>query len=155
MQLYILRHADADTQATTDTERRLSEKGEQQAQRIARFCAKHDLKPGVILTSPVRRAHETAKFVAERLRVEMVTVPWLACGAEPAIVLTELAGRRQSAAVMLVGHEPDLSSLISHLLGMKESHSIVVRKASLTALEILDFSPGGGQLQFSIPAKFV
>ena len=35
MQLYILRHADADTEAATDAGRTHSEKGEEQAEEVA------------------------------------------------------------------------------------------------------------------------
>jgi phosphohistidine phosphatase len=155
MLLYLLRHADADTEAQSDAERALSKKGEEQAARVGRFCERNDIKPAVILASPLRRAQQTAKVVAEKLGVELVTVRWLACGAEPAAVLGELAGRRKFASVMLVGHEPDLSCLVSHLLGGADHNVILIRKASLTALELLAFRLGGGQLQFSIPVKLM
>jgi len=155
MHLYILRHADADTEAPSDAERALSEKGEDQAARVARFCEKNGIKPAAILASPLRRAQQTGKLVAEKLGVELVTAPWLACGAKHATVLAELAGRRKLASVMLVGHEPDLSSLVTHLLGTDDNNVVLIRKASLTALELLAFRLGGGQLQFSIPAKLM
>jgi phosphohistidine phosphatase len=155
MRLYILRHADADTEARTDDERYLSKKGEQQAERVARFCDRYGIKPDVILTSPLRRAHETAKIVADTLGVELVTVQWLACGAKPATVLAKIEEHRKLASVMLVGHEPDFSGLVAHLLGVKDSHAIIIRKASLTAVELLASRAGGGQLDFSIPAKLM
>ena len=60
MHLYLLRHADADTVATDDDERFLSEKGVMQTQRVARFCEAHDIKPTLIFTSHIRRAQQTA-----------------------------------------------------------------------------------------------
>ena len=65
MQLYLLRHADADTDAPTDDARPLSEKGIAQAKKVARFCEAHEMHLSLILTSPLRRAHETARPVAE------------------------------------------------------------------------------------------
>ena len=49
MHLYLLRHADADTVSLDDDERVLSEKGINQAQRVARFCEAHEIKPALML----------------------------------------------------------------------------------------------------------
>lgn len=155
MHLYLLRHADADTQAPSDAGRELSEKGLEQAARVASFCSAYKLKLDVILSSPLIRAQQTAKRVAEKLRVDLRTADWLACGASPVGIVSELAGLRKVDSVMLVGHEPDLSGLVAHLLGTTRREVILIRKASLTALEILAFREGGARLDFSIPAKLM
>jgi phosphohistidine phosphatase len=155
MLLYILRHADADTQAATDDERRLSEKGARQAEQVGRFCDSHGVRPALILTSPVRRALQTARIVAEELEAELREARWLACGAEPADVAAKLSAHRNLASAMIVGHEPDLGHLIAWLLGVPQGEVIRVRKASLTALEVAAFRQGGARLDFSIPVKFM
>ena len=152
MQLYILRHADADTEAATDAARTLSEKGEEQAREVARFCSRHEIQPDAIFASPLIRAQQTAKPVAKDLRLEVTTARWLTCGATPEGILAELAALKDVAAAMLVGHEPDLGHLIAHLLG-GERGSIHVRKASLTLVEVLVPRKGGGHLEFSIPVR--
>ena len=155
MQLYLLRHADADTIAAQDDDRHLSEKGISQAQRAARFCEAHEVVPRLILTSPIRRAHQTAKFMAEHLRVEVKIVRWLACGAQPEKVVHELRAFDADRAVMIVGHEPDFSHLIAHLIGATRHDTIHVRKCSLTSLELFDYAAGGAKLDFSIPPKLM
>ena len=45
MDLFLLRHADALDQATTDLARPLSEKGHQQADKLARYFTTARLKP--------------------------------------------------------------------------------------------------------------
>ena len=155
MQLYLLRHADADTKAPTDDERILSEKGGQQARRVADFCEAHALKPDAILASPLPRAQQTAAALAEKFDMDVITARWLACGAVPATTLQQLAEMKGLSAVMLVGHEPDLSHLIAHLLGAGKNDVIHIRKASLTAIEILAFRAGGGRLDFSVPVKLM
>ncbi len=154
MQLYILRHADADTEAATDAARTLSEKGEEQAREVAQFCSKHGIQPDVIFASPLIRAQQTAKPVAKELRLEVTTARWLACGATPEGILAELSASKNVSAVMLVGHEPDLGHLIAHLLG-GERGSIHVRKASLTLVEVMAPRTGGGRLEFSIPVRLM
>jgi phosphohistidine phosphatase len=155
MLLYILRHADADTIAPSDDERFLSEKGVTQSQRIARFCDAHDLKPDVILTSPLRRAHQTAKLIADVLHTELKAVRWLSSGAQPSVILRELKENSNFHSAMLVGHEPDLSQFVAHLVGAPKSENIRVRKATLTHLVIQEFAPGGARLEFLVPARLV
>ncbi|MEP6670642.1 MAG: phosphohistidine phosphatase SixA [Chthoniobacter sp.] len=155
MLLYLLRHADADMPAPSDEARPLSEKGIDQAKKVARFCEAHDMQLSLILTSPLRRAHETAKPVAAALRAELVIAPWLASGMHPQAALEELRAYRAQSSVMLVGHEPDFSQFAAHLLGLPTNTAINVRKASLTLLEIDVFRAGAASLQFSLPCKLM
>jgi phosphohistidine phosphatase len=155
MLLYILRHADADTVAPSDDERFLSEKGVMQSQRIARFCDAHDFKPDVIFTSPLRRAHQTAKLVAEVLRSELRVVRWLMSGAQPSALLGELKDSPKLHSAMLVGHEPDLSQFVAHLVGAPKSEAIRIKKASLVHLVVNEFVPGGSRLEFLVPARLL
>ena len=69
MNLYLLRHAEAEEEAASDGERKLTERGREQARTIGRFCARNDLYPEKIITSPLVRAQQTAKIVADELKV--------------------------------------------------------------------------------------
>lgn len=154
MNLYILRHANADTEAATDDARELSEKGREQAKSVAKFCARHAIRLEVIFSSPLIRAQQTAKPVAKELGIEVTTARWLACGATPEGILAQLATLKDTAAVMLVGHQPDLGELIGHLLGAA-GDGINVRKASLTHIAVLVPRKGGGRLEFFVPARMM
>jgi len=155
MHLYLLRHADADTVADRDEARCLSEKGLAQAKKVARFCQTHEIAPDLIVSSPVRRAHETALIVSSALRAELAVEHWLACGMNPEHATHELREHRAPAAVMIVGHEPDFSRLTAHLLGLPVDERIVIRKASLTLLEIESFRAGGARLHYSLPCRMM
>jgi phosphohistidine phosphatase len=155
MQLYLLRHADADTIAASDEARALSDKGEAQAKKVARFCEAHDVSVSPMLTSPVRRALQTAEIVANHLRAELIAAPWLACGMRPLLAVDELKKFRTKKSVMIVGHEPDFSLLIAHLIGLPFGSQIQIRKASLTLIEIETLEKGGGRLEFCIPCKLM
>ncbi len=155
MLLYLLRHADADTPAPSDDARALSEKGNTQAQKVARFCEAHDMHLSLVLTSPVRRAHETAVIIAEKMRADLILAPWLACGMHPASALEELSAYRSQGSVMIVGHEPDFSQFAAHLLGVATNTSLHIRKASLTLIEMDFFRAGAGRLEFSIPCRLM
>jgi phosphohistidine phosphatase len=155
MDLYLLRHADANTEAATDDARPLSEKGVSQARKVGRFCKDHNLKPDIILTSPVLRAVETADIVAQIIKGELMTETWLACGMQPETALEELRGYERFESVMIVGHQPDFSLLAAHLLGLQDNEQISIRKASLTHFELGAFVFGGARLCFSLPCRLM
>ena len=153
MQLLLLRHADAVTSAPSDDLRTLSDKGRAQAKRIGRFCLEHELKPDLILTSPFRRAEETARLVASELECEPTVAGFLAPGMSPTTAFEALQAYMRLDSVMLVGHEPDLSMLASRLLDLVDSSAIRFRKATLAGIELPTLRAGGGELDFLIPAK--
>ncbi len=94
------------------------EKGWGQARAAGRFLRKIGCLPELVLTSPLVRARETAAGFCEEAGIDgPVEVPWLSCGVDPETALGELRGYSEFERVAVVGHEPDLSELIGHLLG--------------------------------------
>jgi phosphohistidine phosphatase len=157
MLLYLLRHAEAEVLAKSDAARQLTPKGEQQAVRVGKFCAKHGIEPAVILSSPVVRARQTADRVHQSLRgAELLEAPWAACGMDAFRAMEELAAYRQFPAVMLVGHLPDLGFLAAVLLGMENVQNLRVRKALLAAIDTASgLKIGSGTLQFFLPVRLM
>lgn len=155
MQLLLLRHADASASAVTDDLRPLSDKGRQQAQRVARFCKEHNIQPEIILSSPFLRTEETAQILAEELGSELVLTAFLAAGMMPFAAMEELRASLRFDCVMLVGHEPDLGALAGALLGAGNPGAIRFRKATLASLEVESMTCGGANLEFLIPAKML
>lgn len=155
--LYLLRHAEAEDLAASDAARRLTPKGEAQAELVGKFCLKHGVSPSVILTSPVTRAKQTAKIVQRELaKPELVEVRWAACGMDPWDAMDQIGAMKQFPAVMLVGHQPDLAGLAGALLGLTTAASLRVRKALLLSIEAPHgLKTGGGILQFFLPPKLM
>lgn len=156
MVAYFLRHADAEPRASSDHERKLTPKGLEQAEKVGKFLLRCGLVPEIILTSPVVRARQTAKIVAEILgETDFSEVDWLACGMTSETCLMELKACQEKASVLLVGHEPDFSETIAAMIGLSDTEAIKVRKASLTGVELLNFQAGQGQLHFLVPARLM
>ncbi len=157
MLLYLLRHAEAEVSAGADRDRRLTEKGRDQAVRAGEFCRRRGIVPGVILTSPVRRALETARLVAKCLpAAELIEVPWASCGMDPAAAIAELGAFAKFSSVMLVGHQPDLGELQAELLGLPRPQGLRVRKCLLAGIDAGDnIGAGRGSLQFFVPVKLM
>ena len=155
MLLYYLRHAEAEDIAETDFDRRLTERGRGQAEKVAKFIQKQGLKPSVILASPVTRAKQTAHIIADAIGADMVKLEWLACGMDTEVCLRELSPYGHHPTVMLVGHEPDFSTTLAQLLGLADPEALHIRKASLTLINLPELKAGSGQLEFCIPCKLM
>ena len=164
--LYFLRHATAQDRhlPIPDAERTLTDKGLGQARAVARFCERQGLRPQRLLSSPLVRAVETATQLSQHLPgcPRPQVVDWLRLGTPVAQALSGLreavdahgSAHVDADALWLVGHEPDLSALISRLLG--SPHPIVrVKKASLTCLAVELQGAPPGQLLWSIPCALM
>ena len=155
MRLYLLRHAEAVDQAPSDAARELTAQGLEQARTVGAFCQRHALKPDLVLTSPFRRAVQTAEPVADALGQSPQTVAFLASGMTPATALSELRAYQRFTSVMLVGHQPDLGVLAATLLGLQNADALPVGKAALTCLEVARLGTGGAHLRFFLPVKLM
>ncbi|MEP4079363.1 SixA phosphatase family protein [Haloferula sp.] len=155
MELILLRHGKAeDANPGGDAERVLVEKGHKQARKAARLLLKLDRRPHVVLTSPRVRTRETADTFCEAAEMPgPVIQSWLDCGMDPETALSELGAFSDFERVMIVGHEPDFSSLVEWLLGCSGSF-VEVKKGSLIGIEVLPPSRKS-VLCFAIPPKMI
>jgi phosphohistidine phosphatase len=157
LDLYILRHADAEDSAASDFQRELTQKGREQSRRVAAYMKEFDLKPELILTSPYVRARQTAEIVAEDCGLEEPVVEEeIGAGFAPDCVITTLSSyARENPSLMIVGHNPDLTHLGHWLLGMLDGGGLHVRKASLMQLHLTKLSQGAGTLEFFLPVRYM
>jgi len=141
MDLYILRHAIAVPHGTSgyeqDSERPLTKKGKDKMLRIAEGLRAFDLSFDLILSSPFPRAKQTAQIVADVFGAKKVLeyTDHLTVGGDPENLVDEIQKKyadRQS--IMLVGHEPYLSGLISVLVSGSANLSITMKKGGLCKL---------------------
>lgn len=150
MRLYLLRHAPAiDRQdwAGDDAERPLTADGERLARKLLKNL-RTLLRADEILTSPWRRARQTAELAAERFGLPLREADWLAGGAaDPEEACSNLTG----GDILLVGHEPDLGQLIGHLTG---GATVALKKAGLAVL-VGEATAGGMALRALLDAKTI
>jgi phosphohistidine phosphatase len=150
MQLYFLRHGEADWPGWTepDDERPLTDFGKKEVRQVAKFLDRLNVNPDLIVSSPLPRALQTAEVATEQLKTKLRQDEAL----EPGFGISELSTllkRHHSKALMLVGHEPDFSSVISALTG----GFIKMSKAGI-ALVDLDPETEKGRLLWLFPPKF-
>lgn len=143
--LYFLRHAIAgqrDPQGNDD-ERPLTKSGitkmEKSAESIASIVKSFDL----ILSSPLKRACQTATIVARKIgykeKIEFTDL--LRPGAQIGNLMSSLSkyGKKEKTSILLIGHEPDMSKMISSLVGMS-AESIEFKKSALCNIEVSSFT---------------
>lgn len=155
--LYFLRHATAEVlrHGQLDIDRCLIEKGRLQARKVANFMLKQQISPQLVLSSPYPRALQTTALISKIARLQPVEeLHWLALETPTAEACNalQMASASWPSQVLLVGHEPDFSALISALLG-RQQPLLKIRKASLTCLQLA--ADGSACLQWSVPVRFM
>jgi phosphohistidine phosphatase len=121
MILYILRHAIAAEKTEwrgSDAERPLTKDGIRKMKKTARGIRKLGVTINWILTSPYRRAYDTAMIVAKELKMKknLKSSRMLAVNGDPKALVRHLGRQFYSwESVMVVGHEPYLGQLIGRL----------------------------------------
>src|SRR5262245_16492491 len=113
MNLYLVRHADArpvgEQGIAADEERPLSEEGLRQARALGQSLKRLGISPNHILTSPLRRAVETAEELARALQLPhggVQTCDQLGPGQSSKKLAKQLL-KVEADNLLLVGHEPD------------------------------------------------
>jgi len=149
MKLFILRHGDAGTHGDprypTDAARPLSPKGVKRTRQLANWLRRRGITFDAIFTSPLTRARQTAQIVARSLDLEDRLKPTKHLAPEGAFtdLLAQVGqARGKSKAVLLVGHEPYLGTLISLLCTGGSSLRLNLKKGGLCRLELEAVKPG-------------
>src|SRR5438046_7073423 len=150
MQLYFLRHGEADWPGWTkpDDQRPLTDFGKKEVRQVARFLNRLKVKTDLVVTSPLPRASQTAEVAAEQLKTKLRQDEAL----EPGFGISELRNvlkRHRSKVLMLVGHEPDFSTVISALTGA----SLKLSKAGVALVDI-GLEAEKGRLRCVVPTNF-
>jgi phosphohistidine phosphatase len=150
-QLWLLRHADAEPHgARPDAERRLTERGERQSRLAGEAIALMGVEFDAVLSSPKERALRTATLAAQawgersdldeqrgrggRLQLHAPLAEGFDARQALAALAQSLPAREvtQGGRLLLVGHEPDLSTVVAELTGAR----IDLKKGGLAIVRI-------------------
>lgn len=161
MRLLIVRHAIAEDRVTfaatgkDDEERPLTDEGRRRMEQGAHGLRQLIPVLDLVATSPFVRAVQTAEVLAAAYDgITVERVPVLAAGGDPEPVIEWLQGRRAGDTVALVGHEPDCSLLVSHLLAGSQDSFIQLKKGSACLVEFADRpAAGAGVLRWALAPK--
>jgi phosphohistidine phosphatase len=151
-ELYLMRHgiaAERDSSgASDDASRPLTAEGKLKLRAIAKGLGRLKVEWDWVVTSPLKRAVETADVVIETLGTaaardtcEALARPDLSAHK----VITFLSQHPERSSVLLVGHEPTISQLASELVGASHSANFAFKKGGCCLIMFDDFpskSPG-------------
>ena len=138
MEVYLLRHAIA-ADGYPDAARALTPEGKEKLRRVLKQAR---VKPSLILTSPYRRAIETAEIAAEVLGYDgdIERADSLTPDGSPSGVWEEIRARKDENSIVLASHEPLMSATAAFLLGVPGLH-IDMKKAAMVRIDVDRFGP--------------
>jgi phosphohistidine phosphatase len=154
--LLLVRHALAaardDALFPDDTVRPLVPKGKKTQTRMSRRLRKLGFVPTTVLSSPWRRAWQTAGILARESgagKASRVACPPLAADPNLEALAAAIGPRAEDEAVALIGHEPWLGELASLLLtGSPTRLGVAFPKSGIMAIRAAAVAPSSGQLAF-------
>ena len=148
MNIYVIRHAEAQQLGQkndfSDEKRSLTSEGRDRMRDGAKGLRALGVEPDMVMTSPHARALETAEIVASALgvsRKEIVQTDNLKPGASVDELFAEIKKHTGVESLALVGHEPDLSGIISRILHGHSRVPIEMKKGSVCCLNVTETVP--------------
>jgi phosphohistidine phosphatase len=135
VRIYLVRHGDAvpEEDAGSDRDRWLSSRGREAARVLGRLLREQGVTPDAIVSSPLPRAVQTAELLAQALDY-LGPITSRRCfepSAHPRVASQEIAA--SGGSVIVVSHEPAVSTLGAFLLGLPAFPSF--RTAQCCAIE--------------------
>ncbi len=145
--VYILRHGKAEElseRIKSDSKRRLTESGIKELEQISKFLKATELEFTSIVSSPLTRAKQTAEIVSRETKFKKTIVIWNELKPEinADLTLRKLSKMKPDSSVLLIGHEPHLSSLISEIISETPSDVDISLKKGGFAHVRLSFQKG-------------
>jgi len=146
LELVILRHGKAGIRSPSmgeDFERGLTTSGRKDIEDVANSTNVLKLVFDKIATSPLIRARETAEIVAKALKKQNVLEVWdeLKPEAGTADLYRRLSELKVDSSILIVGHEPCLSGVISDLISGGKNSRILLEKGGMAKVIIDSFAP--------------
>jgi phosphohistidine phosphatase len=156
MIVYFLRHASAGQHKILpkeDEKRPIDKVGEQQCRDVGRALAALGVKVDIIISSPLTRAMQTAKLVANELvyKNKIITNEAMRPEASYDQFHDLLEHYNESDAIMVVGHNPSITEFLLRLVtGSDHSECIDFKKGGVAKVEVQE---GSGVLDWLFTPK--
>ena len=141
MFVYFVRHASAGehkSDPAKDEKRPLDSDGIEQCTTMGRALSALDTHIDLVLSSPLKRAAQTASLIANELAYEerIILTPSLRPDATYAKFTTLLDEHARHEAIMVVGHNPNLSEFLGRLIGGGGRAGIDLKKGAVARIEV-------------------
>lgn len=146
MNLYLMRHANAGLARENpklDAKRGLIKEGKEQCMLMARVLSAFKAQIDVIVSSPIKRAMQTAQFVGTELGYDskVLIEPCLGLDGDYADFQGLLGKHAGREGVLVVGHNPNMFQFLGRLITGNGGASIRMRKASIACINMDQHPP--------------
>lgn len=147
MKLYLVRHGIATQRLSgnvvNDAQRPLTEEGRSETKQVAIGLKRLGIKPDWVVSSPLKRAIETAEIIAETFNIsDKLQISEALCpGSSVSELFKSIKDLKPSNEVFLVGHEPDIGRLAACLLWAGPELDLPFKKAGVCRLDITSMPP--------------
>ena len=149
MNLYLLRHGEAEANASSSAGRQLTDAGVEEVLNVARQFALRNLRIDRCLASPALRAQQTAETFLSMQFVtpEIETLEALSANQRAAQLMHYLENVREEN-VLLVSHNPILSELLALLTSGNIDHMHILETGNLACVTLDIVGLGMGMCPF-------
>ena len=129
--LILWRHAEAEVQSKSgaDFDRALTKSGHKDAAKMAKWLNQHLPANAEVFCSPAIRCLQTAAALQALSSINLEVVDYLSVDSTPEIIASKVSNDDSSRTILIIGHQPNLGTLITRLLGMNESACAVKKGA--------------------------
>lgn len=144
MEIYLLRHGIAEDPrpGLRDSDRALTGEGKKKLREVLELAREAGVKPSLLLTSPFRRARETAEIAGEILAPDALVAPCgsLVPGGEMGEAWADIRTHKDADALLIATHEPFAGLFTGYLLNVP-GLSIDVKKGAMIRVDVESFGP--------------
>jgi phosphohistidine phosphatase len=139
MQIYLLRHGIAEDRkpGMSDADRALTAEGVQKLREVLKRLHASGVQPALILSSPYKRALQTAEIAAAQFgyKEDILRTTALQPDSDPEDAWEEIRVHKGEPSILLVGHEPLFSMLSAFLLDSR-SLRVDFKKGAILRIDV-------------------
>ena len=144
MELFILRHGEAGQKSSSlagDRKRPLTSSGKLEITEIANALKIIGLKFDLIVTSPLKRASDTAMIVAKVFKIGNKVQEWdeLAPEGKKTDLYRKISELKEEYIVLMVGHQPLLGEMANDMIhrGKSSPCNLLLKKGGIVRIRLL------------------
>lgn len=142
MELFILRHGEAGQRSSqpSDRVRPLTSAGKVEITDIAKALKKIGLKFDLVITSPLKRAYDTAMIVSDIFKIGNKVQIWneLAPEGQRTDIYRKISQLKEEGTVLIVGHQPLLGEIVNDIIhkGKSSPCNLLLKKGGVVRLRL-------------------
>ena len=161
MDLFILRHGEAGKRIApghNDARRPLTVAGEEEITEISEALERIGIRFDIILTSPLKRAYQTADIVAKEFKAQkkMQKLQELSPEGNRSALYQKLSSFKEGTSILVVGHNPYLSEMVSEMITDEKYGRIDIKKGGIVRIRVTSATPKlKGELRWLITPRLL